>query len=44
MARSSSLWISSVPQMKRTDAVPAPHFSCALIPAWVTRSSPARPR
>ena len=33
---SSSRWMSNVPQMKRTDAVPAPYFFSPSIPAATT--------
>ena len=33
---SSSRWISNVPQMKRTEDVPAPYFSRPAMPAATT--------
>ena len=43
-AASSRLWISWVPQMKRTDASPYPHSSSAALAAATTRGSSASPR
>jgi hypothetical protein len=43
-ARSSARCGSNVPQMKRTDAVPAPYRSSPSIPARTTSGCPARPR
>ena len=36
MRSSSTRWISNVPQMKRTDAVPAPYLSSPRFPASTT--------
>ena len=43
-ASSSSRWIVKVPQMKRTDPVPAPYRSSAALPAATTSGSLERPR
>ena len=39
-----SLWMSWVPQMKRTEAMPKPRSSRLSLAAWMTSGSPARPR
>ena len=41
---SRSLWISWVPQMKRTDASPKPHSSIAACAAAITSGWSASPR
>ena len=43
-AASRSLWISCVPQMKRTDASPKPHSSIAACAAAITSGWSASPR
>ena len=42
--RSSSLWISVVPQMKRTEAMPKPHRSSACWAAATIAGWSASPR
>ena len=41
---SSSLWISCVPQMKRTDAIPKPQRSSAVCAASISAGWSASPR
>ena len=41
---SSSRWTVNVPQMKRTEPVPAPYLSSAALPAAMTSGTSQRPR
>ena len=41
---SSSLWMSNVPQMNRTEDVPAPYLSAPSFTASITEGSSHSPR